>query len=88
MSRALAPLAVAQLGMWRACALQWPLYQEKNSHHVRCAQCAQSIIRVADSSNNTYDYTHDQRIALIVAHIRQAHAEVESEVYGENSRNT
>lgn len=88
MSRALAPLAVAQLAKWRVYARQWPLYQEEGSAYVRCNSCTQAIIPIHDHRGHVYSYTSDQRIALIVAHIRQAHAEAESEVYGENSRDT
>lgn len=76
----LSVLAQKQLAAWVKYAQEWDVFMEDG--HVRCARCKQSITRLSDRNGVAYTYSPDDQWSLLVAHIRQAHQEVEEEVYG------
>ena len=83
--RCLAPVAERQLAAWEAIARDWPLYEDGDCE--RCASCHQNVIAVTDvlapveegTSRRpaAYAYTDEQRLALVVAHLRQAHMDLD-----------
>lgn len=77
--RPISNIVRAQLDAWKAYAEDWDVYQEDN--HIRCAACDQSVARLTDHNDIAYTYSRDEQWALLVAHIRQAHQNVEREVY-------
>lgn len=81
----LAIMAQKQLAAWRAYAQNWDVYAD--DEHVRCAECHQSITRLADRNGARYEYSADDQWALLVAHLRQNHPDVERDVYGNDSGN-
>jgi hypothetical protein len=68
------PLALGQLAIYQDIARDWPRYPDGRC--VRCGKCDQSIYMRRDVNNVAYSYTKDEIESLVVAHIRQAHAEV------------
>jgi len=68
------PIALQQLETWQHIATVWAKYV--SGRCVRCDACGQSIYMHSDSQGNKYTYTHQETLALTVAHIRQRHAEV------------
>ena len=68
------PLALNQLAVWQAACIDWPRYPDGRC--VRCGKCDQSIYMRWDINQVRYQYTKDEILALIVAHVRQAHEEV------------
>jgi hypothetical protein len=71
----LAPLATSQLAAWQDIADDWPLHVD--GWHERCTECGQSVLRLFDHHAVPYRYTPAQRRMLIVAHLRQAHTEMD-----------
>ena len=67
----LAALAKIQLSAWEAIAADWPIYADEPC--MRCVSCHISIYRTHDDEQRAYQYTPEQTLALIVAHLRQAH---------------
>jgi hypothetical protein len=74
-SGGIAPLAQQQLAAWEAIARYWPTVDDGS--HERCGNCGQSIRALADNCGRPYQYIPEQRLALTVAHLRQAHAELD-----------
>lgn len=73
-------MAQKQLAAWRHYAEDWEVYAD--DEHVRCAKCDQSITRLADRNGARYEYSTEDQWALLVAHLRQNHPEIERDVYG------
>ena len=73
----LAVIAVEQLQKWQDFAHTWPTFEAKiNSRDgVQCGRCSQTIFFRSDVGGNRFQYTAEQILALIVAHIRQRHEE-------------
>lgn len=71
-------MAQAQLAMWRDAALTWPIYDTEDHGRkcVRCQKCEQCLWFKTDRGGSAYVYTPQMKEALIVAHIRQNHAEI------------
>jgi len=67
------PMALNQLVVYQVAATDWPRYPDGRC--VRCGKCDQSIYMRRDIHGVTYQYTKDEILALVVAHIRQAHEE-------------
>ena len=65
------PAAAAELAAWEALAADWPVYQEGPC--ARCASCHMCVIRTHDGQGTAYAYSDANRLALAVAHLRQAH---------------
>lgn len=66
-------IALAQLAIYQEFAKEWPRYPDSRS--IRCGKCDQSIWFLYDENGEVYRYTDDEKLALIVAHIRQNHEE-------------
>ena len=64
-------LAAMQLAAWEDLARGWALYEDEGFE--RCVSCCMGVIRLADDQGHPYRYTDDQRLVLTVAHLRQAH---------------
>jgi hypothetical protein len=74
----LANVAIDQLKMWRAAALTWPLQETSRDkrHGMTCNHCQQMIYFISDGKGVLYDYSDEEIISLIIAHIRQAHERI------------
>lgn len=76
-------LAERQLWAWQKIAEDWPSLEhhaEKDSKVVvaRC-QCGKGVLLVTDSAGRLFSYTRDQWLALLVAHLRNHHQELDPE---------
>jgi hypothetical protein len=69
------PLALRQLQAWQDIARGWQLVQ--SGRHLRCPACNQSVVMLLDTAGRQYVYTDEQKLTLTVAHLRQAHAELD-----------
>ncbi len=80
----LAAIAQTQLSAWEHVAREWPLQvvaREDGSYHLVCAVCDMSLIPVIYTTGTSYTITHNVTIAATVAHLRNVHRQIESEVY-------
>ena len=73
----LATIALDELKRWQDFAYTWPTFEAKINGRdgVQCGRCSQTIVFRSDVGGNRFQYTIEQIQALIVAHIRQRHAE-------------
>jgi hypothetical protein len=78
-NRPISNLAMAQLRAWEAYAEEWDIYREDN--HIRCMACDQSVACLTDRNGIAYRYSENDQRALLIAHIRQNHQDIEREVY-------
>jgi len=80
-------IAVEQLKGWQDVAHTWPTFEAKINGRdgVQCGRCSQTVFFRSDMGGNRFQYTADQILALLVAHIRQAHSEANSGDYQEAS---
>lgn len=76
-SGGIAPVAAAQLAAWEKIARDWELVTMPGQEHARCHKCGQSVIRLYDDGKRVYQYTPESKLALTVAHLRQAHPELD-----------
>lgn len=67
------PLGLMQLAQYQEAARDWPRYPDGRA--IRCGKCDQSLWFSYDITGTPYRYTEDEKLALIVAHIRQNHSE-------------
>lgn len=79
----LANIAVTQLEAFQLRGRTWPLREvsredDNNNyrHGMECSYCNQMIYFISDVTGILYEYTDDEKLALIVAHIRQAHERI------------
>jgi len=74
----IADVAWAQLKPYREAAQTWPVYKhyEDNRHKNKCRVCSQNIYFDKDEDHNPYDYSDEEILALIVAHVRQCHSKI------------
>lgn len=74
-------LAVRQLAAWEELARDWPTFQVLDVNTgiwvERCASCLTGIWRHNDRDGKPYVYDDAERLALTVAHLRQAHADLD-----------
>ena len=70
-----APIAERQLAAWEALAAEWSSYADGPVR--RCVSCHIGILRTHDDSGAEYQYTDEQWLALVVAHLRQAHMDLD-----------
>lgn len=68
-------VAKGQLAAWEDIARGWALYNDDICQ--RCASCHIAVWRLVDEHGTEYRYTSEQRLALIVAHLRQAHMDLD-----------
>lgn len=66
-------IALAQLAIYQEFAREWPRYPDNRA--IRCGKCDQSIWFLYDENCEVYRYTDEEKLALVVAHIRQNHEE-------------
>jgi hypothetical protein len=72
-------IADEQLRPFREAAFTWPIRQELKDNRWcnLCRVCRQNIWFANDERKQPYQYTEDEKLALIVAHIRQCHPNME-----------
>lgn len=71
----ISPVAAGQLAAWEEIARGWALYNDDICQ--RCVSCHVAVWRLVDDTGNAYQYSEEQHLALIVAHLRQAHLELD-----------
>ena len=71
----LSSVATGQLAAWEDIARSWTLYNDDVCQ--RCVSCHMAVWRLLDENGNAYRYSVEQQLALIVAHLRQAHMELD-----------
>jgi hypothetical protein len=73
-------IAQTQLRHWQDIAYDWPTFDAAihGREGVQCGRCSQTIFFRSDMGGNKFQYTAEQTQALMVAHIRQRHAEDDS----------
>ena len=77
-----APLALRQLAAWEEIAKDWATFDGADAEFPnvvveRCASCFGGIYRKTDDLGKTYAYTDAEVLALVVAHLRLAHADLD-----------
>lgn len=86
MSGDLAAIAQKQLSAWEQTARQWPVIvtpRDDGCNHLSCAKCGMTLIPVDSATGTPYELTHEVTLAALVAHLRNVHRSIESEVYGD-----
>ena len=79
----LAPRARSQLAAWEEIAAGWPLYGDRGpapgalSRVELCRLCDRGVILIRDEQYRPYEYTDEQRLALIVLHLRNHHPDLD-----------
>ena len=73
----IAKVAIDQLLPYRVAAASWPIYRHYRDerHCMVCRLCDQNIWFIMDQYGKEFDYAGDEVLSLIVAHIRQIHAD-------------
>lgn len=72
----LSGVAVAQLAAWQERAKAWPLNVTGDGHQ-RCQACGQSVVRRFDDEGRPFTYATETLLALVVAHLRQVHGDLD-----------
>jgi hypothetical protein len=79
----IAPIAFDQLRPYREAAQTWPVYNEMRDGETMgprwvhaCRICTQAIWFNSDENKVAYDYSEEEMLALIIAHIRQCHSKL------------
>lgn len=79
--RGLSPLAEKQLAAWEDIARGWATLQifdcDAGAWNERCASCLAGLWRHADEHGTAYEYADAEKLALIVAHLRVAHLDLD-----------
>jgi hypothetical protein len=77
-------LAKMQLAAWETLAEGWATFQvldvDTGIYVERCASCFTSLWRHNDSTGAEYVYTDEQQRALVVAHLRLSHPDLDPDV--------
>jgi hypothetical protein len=87
-------VALIQLAAWQELAVTWPIsivyFDESNrsvetpvdgeSSHAACGECTVSIYAITDRAGNKYTYQPGQELAMVVAHLRNFHRELEPKI--------
>ena len=70
-------IAVEQLKEWQDIAYTWPTFESAidGREGVQCGRCSQTLWFRTDVGGNRFVYTPDQILTLLVAHVRQRHAD-------------
>lgn len=70
-------VATDQLAAWEDLARGWAtvamLEPGTNVRVERCSSCWVGVYRITDEHGTAYHYTDEQKLAAVVAHLRQAH---------------
>lgn len=75
-------VALGQLAAWEDIARDWATVEGTDAEFpnvvmVRCASCFGGLYRGTDDTGRPYHYTPEQQLALVVAHLRQAHMDLD-----------
>jgi hypothetical protein len=81
--RDIAILAVKQYQAWQELARVWPLLYDDVDSQERCEACGIGVISINDRLGVNRIYTEDERLALVVGHLRNHHRDLEETVYKE-----
>lgn len=78
----LAPVALRALEFIRSAAQTWPIHRVRrdNRNCNVCRMCQQNIWFDKDEEGQEFLYTEAEKLALIVAHIRQRHTSDNGEI--------
>ena len=68
-------LAQRQLAAWEDIARDWTVYIDEPS--MRCVSCHMEVYRLTDDHGVYYHWAPQQTLAMTVAHLRQAHLELD-----------
>lgn len=79
----IAIMAVRQYQAWLDLARVWGLLYDDVDGQERCEACGIGVISVNDRLGVNRIYTDDERLALIVGHLRNHHRDLETTVYKE-----
>jgi hypothetical protein len=71
----IAAIAITQLQPYRIAAQTWPVYQEsRDGRWVHaCRVCEQAVWFNMDPNEQLYNYTEEEKLTLIIAHLRRCH---------------
>lgn len=77
----IAKIAWQQLKPYRIAAETWPVYRHfrDKRHSMCCRLCTQCLWFVTDITGEIYQYTDEETLTLIVAHIRRCHEDMINE---------
>lgn len=82
----IAGVAWAQLKPYQIAAQSWPVFQEMRHGDTMgprwvhaCRVCSQAMWFNSDENKVPYDYTDEEILTLIVAHVRRSHADMVDE---------
>jgi hypothetical protein len=71
----LSTVAAGQLAAWEELARDWPVYADEPC--MRCVSCHVAVYRTHDDTDTAYVYAPEETLALTVAHLRQAHTDLD-----------
>ncbi len=70
-----------QYRAWLELAVDWELLTDSSTNQERCAACDMGIISLVDSQGVNRPFSEQERIALVVGHLRNYHRDLEPMVY-------
>jgi hypothetical protein len=77
----LPPADAARLAAWEDLARGWATLRfydvDAAAWNERCASCLGGIYRVTDPNGKPYPYSDADKLALVVAHLRQSHQDLD-----------
>ena len=80
-SGGVSPLATQQLAAWEDIARDWLTFQTRDGEGLawveRCVSCLGGLYRTTDDHGKPYKWTDDQRLAMIVSHLRLSHLDLD-----------
>lgn len=80
-SGGVSPVAAGQLAAWEAIARDWLTLQvfdaDAGAWNERCGSCFAGLWRLADDHGQPYAYSGEDKLAMIVAHLRVAHLDLD-----------
>lgn len=76
----IAPVAKGQLAAWEKLAAGWEMTDWRTAGTLQfvrtCDRCRHGVILLTDTDGREYQYSDEQRLALVVLHLRNHHAEL------------
>jgi len=81
--REIAQVARHQYRAWRSLAEHWGIYPDLPTGQERCMACKMGIVNLVDPQGENRQYTSEEKLALIVGHLRNHHRDLEALVYKE-----
>ena len=75
----IAPLAQRQLTAWQDLARSWSfaLAERDGQRIMACGECGAGIWLITDTTGTEYAYDGDQKLGMVVLHLRARHADLE-----------